>query len=136
MTDGTMTVEDVIDQPIRDLARALKPAQRSMHASWRQSNLYYQHVDELAAAAPDQAVPFITAAKLAGINIHLGRALDAVRSSPHQQDSIDQVTHNLVDILLGVLDLAEYLDADLGQQLTEQLDTAMRGFTARQPKRF
>jgi hypothetical protein len=133
-----MTVHDVIDRRIVELARVLKPAQESMHESWRRSELYYQHIDELMATAGDQANPYIVAAKLGGISIHISRALDAVRSTSDLHDANEPVVHNLVDVLLGVLDLAEYLEADLGQQLTTQLSTAMQGFAAgtRQPKQF
>ncbi|MFC0528582.1 hypothetical protein [Phytohabitans kaempferiae] len=126
-----LTPSAVLDDRIKALAAALKPAQQSMHQSWRDSGLYYEHIDALRATAGDQATAIIAAAKLSGIGIHLGRALDAVRGSSNlDQDSIAEVAHNLVDILLGVLDAAEDLDADLGQQMLTQLTAAMNGYTA------
>jgi hypothetical protein len=138
MSQPSLTPEKVLDERIRTLAAALKPAQESMHASWRESGLYYDEIDSLTAAAGRQSEPFIAATKIAAISIHIGRALDAIRASSTDPDYVQEVVHNLVDVLLGVLDAAEYLGADLGQQMVAQLGAATQHYVqgGRQPKAF
>lgn len=134
-----LTTPMVLDDRIQTLAAALKPAQESMHASWRGSGLYYEAIDALTDKAGEQAASFIAAAKIGGIGIHVGRALDAIRSSRNlDPESTTEVVHNLVDIMLGVLDAAEHLNADLGAQLLTQLTAAMEHYTdgRRSPKQF
>lgn len=99
-------------------AAALRPFQKAVH-QWMRRYGRYDVIDELVKQSP-AALPFVLAAQLAHIHSEAAEAFEEVRNmamGSQKPSETDPFAVELADILLALVDVAEYAGRDLGNAL-------------------
>jgi NTP pyrophosphatase (non-canonical NTP hydrolase) len=110
-------LRQLIDQ-IDAFAAALRPFQAAVHR-WMRRYGRYELIDRVVQQAPD-ALPFVYAAQLAHIHSEAAEAYEEIRDMSAEQEppaDTDRYAIELADVLLALVDAAEFSGRDLGAAL-------------------